>query len=96
MRRFWLVCTIALGTATIGKALKLALTPDAYAALAGAWTRLLESSAFGLMLAGTAIVWLLSLCAAAWERSQRRWEEDQRAPCGEPMKDTTERGREAA
>lgn len=86
LRTFWLICTISLGLATIVKTAQVALTPDLYAALAGACTRLLASSGFGFLVAATACVWLLALSAAAWDRAQRRYDES-RAACGEPMRE---------
>lgn len=97
LKHYWLVLTIALGIAAIVKAAQVALTPDFYAALADAGTRLLASSGFGFLVAGAGCVFCLSLCAAAWERAQRRYEREEeaasgplpetfRAPCGEPIR----------
>jgi hypothetical protein len=74
VKRLFLAATIGCGLGAILKALQVGLTPEAWSALAGFGRRLLGSSAVGLLLAGTAILFLLSLCAAAWDRAERRWE----------------------
>ena len=73
-RSYLLVLTISLGLAACVKAAQVALTPEFYAALADAGTRLLASSGFGFLAAGAGCVFCLSLCAAAWERATRRYE----------------------
>lgn len=74
MKHYWLLVACSLGLAAIVKAAQVALTPEFYAALADAGTRLLASSGFGFLAAGAGCVFCLSLCAAAWERAQRRYE----------------------
>lgn len=73
-KHYWLLVACSLGLAACVKAAQVALTPEFYAALADAGTRLLASSGFGFLVAGTGCVFCLSLCAAAWERAQRRYE----------------------
>lgn len=71
IRRYLLVLTISLGFAATTKGLQVALTPEAWEALAGWGERLLASSGFGFLLVGTACAFLLSCAAAAWERAER-------------------------
>lgn len=78
VRTYLLLATVSLGLVTIVKALQVALTPEAWAVLAQIGTRLMASSGFGFLVALTGIVFCLSLCAAAWERAERRYEAEDR------------------
>jgi hypothetical protein len=71
VKQLALLATICLGLATIVKAAQVALTPETWAALVTVGERLLASSGFGFLLAGTACAFLLSCAAAAWERAER-------------------------
>jgi len=78
VRAYLLLAALSLGLVTIVKALQVALTPEAWAVLAQIGTRLMASSGFGFLVALTGIVFCLSLCAAAWERAERRYEAEDR------------------
>lgn len=78
LRTYFLLAALSLGIATIVKALQVALTPEAWAVLRNSAERLMASSGFGFLVALTGIVFCLSLCAAAWERAERRYEREER------------------
>ena len=71
MRRLLLVLTVSLGFAAITKGLQVSLTPETWAALVTIGERLMASSGFAFLLVGTAMAFLLSCAAAAWERAER-------------------------
>ena len=65
MKQLALLLTICLGLCTIVKAAQVSLTHETWAALVTVGERLLASSGFGFLLAGTAAAFLLSCAAAA-------------------------------
>lgn len=70
----FLLGTIVFGLAFVVKSLQVVLTPEAWAFLVTAGRALLESSAVGFLLVATAILFLLSLIAVAWDRAERRYD----------------------
>jgi len=69
---FLLFGTIVSGLALIVKAARISLTPEFWDWLVNAGVALLRSDTVGFLFVGTAILFLLSLCAAAWERAERK------------------------
>lgn len=72
-RQLLLVVLLTLALVAIVKMLQLALTPEAWDALALGGQRIADNLVVRLLLAGAATVFLLSLCVASWERSERRY-----------------------
>ena len=72
-RQLLLVVLLTLALVAIVKMLQLALTPEAWDALALGGQRIADNLAVRLLMAGAATVFLLSLCVASWERSERRY-----------------------
>lgn len=70
-RDLLLVGTICAGSALVVKAAQVSLTPEFWGWLAVAVDRLLASSGVGVLLLVTAVLFLLSLAARAWEVASR-------------------------
>ncbi len=71
-RRYLLVMAISLGLCTIVKGLQVALTPEAWEALAGSGQRLLGSSAFGFLLLSATMAFALYCTVKAFNRTRER------------------------
>ena len=67
-----LTLSIALGLCTIVKGLQVALTPEAWEALAGSGQRLLGSSGFGLLLLSATMAFALYCTVKAFNRTRER------------------------
>lgn len=72
-RQFLLVVFLTLALVSLIKMAQLALTPEAWEALAYGGQRIADNLVVRLLLAGVAAIWLLSLSVAAWERSEQRY-----------------------
>lgn len=69
---YLLTLSIALGLCTIVKGLQVALTPEAWEALAGSGQRLLGSSAFGFLLLSATMAFALYCTVKAFNRTRER------------------------
>jgi uncharacterized protein YjeT (DUF2065 family) len=69
---YLLTLSIALGLCTIVKGLQVALTPEAWEALAGSGQRLLGSSGFGFLLLSATIAYALHCTVKAFNRTRER------------------------
>lgn len=69
---YLLTLSIALGLCTIVKGLQVALTPEAWEALAGSGQRLLGSSAFGFLLLSATVAFALYCTVKAFSRTRER------------------------
>ena len=69
---YLLTLSIALGLYAIVKGLQVALTPEAWEALAGSGQRLLGSSAFGFLLLSATIAYALHCTVKAFNRTRER------------------------
>jgi len=72
----WLV-TVCASLALIVLAAQISLTPEVLESLYSLAGRIIDHLAVKLLLVGTGVLFLLSLCVAAWERSERRYEREQ-------------------
>ena len=69
---YLLTLSIALGLCAIVKGLQVALTPEAWEALAGSGQRLLGSSGFGVLLLSATMVFALYCTVKAFNRTRER------------------------
>ncbi len=93
MRRVLLAALITLGTIAFVGMADLALAPEFKAQLWQLGTAVTDHFLVRVLASVAVIGWLLSVCAAAWQRSEREYErriaeaetrpEALRAPCGE-------------
>ena len=69
---YLLTLSIALGLCAVVKGLQVALTPEAWEALAGSGQRLLGSSGFGFLLLSATMAFALSCTVKAFNRTRER------------------------
>lgn len=69
---YLLTLSIALGICAIVKGLQVALTPEAWEALAGSGQRLLGSSGFGVLLLSATMAFALYCTVKAFNRTRER------------------------
>ena len=69
---YLLALSIALGICAIVKGLQVALTPEAWEALAGSGQRLLGSSGFGFLLLSATMAFALYCTVKAFNRTRER------------------------
>lgn len=67
-----LTLSIALGLCAVVKGLQVALTPEAWEALAGSGQRLLGSSGFGFLLLSATMAFALYCTVKAFNRTRER------------------------
>jgi hypothetical protein len=75
-RQLVLVGMVCLCAALAVKCAQVAMTPEFWDWFTQAAARLIDNLAVQFLLVGTGALFLLSLIAASWERSERRYEED--------------------
>ena len=69
---YLLALSIALGICAIVKGLQVALTPEAWEALAGSGQRLIGSSGFGFLLLSATMAFALYCTVKAFNRTRER------------------------
>lgn len=72
-RQLVLLVAFAVCMTLIVKIAQLALVPDFFLALEGLGRRVIENLVVQSLLVTLGFVWLISLCACAWERMEREY-----------------------
>ena len=77
-RQLLLLATVTLCAVLVVKLAQIALTPELLAALAVVGRAAIRNVVVQALLVTAAFCGLVSLCVAAWERSERRYERETR------------------